>query len=258
MRIYMISLKRDAARREAMQKRFPKYYSQFHIIDAVDAKDASNAELIAKYDKPCPSDKRKPLTQGEKCCAISHVLALENFLQSGDEHCIIIEDDLIGEDADFDDAIALLSANKLNGLTVLGGQEGLKNTKHLIGVQVSGTLWKVSKIARRFLLRTCCYSLDTGTAKLIVSCQLSCLTRADSWSKILPSRVDFFYSENFTHPIDLNKSNLEAERKVDGLFERAYRDGLIRIISNNSIKIATRFIVFLKIRKKLTWGVAKK
>ncbi|WP_180105667.1 MULTISPECIES: glycosyltransferase family 25 protein [unclassified Acinetobacter] len=250
MRIYMISLKRDAARREAMQKRFPKYYSQFHIIDAVDAKDASNAELIAKYDKPCPSDKRRPLTQGEKCCAISHLLVLENFLQSGNEHCIIIEDDIIGEDADFDEVIALLRNNELNGLVVLGGQEGLKNTKYLIGSQVSSALWQVSKVARRFLFRTCCYSLDTETAKLIISSQSTCLTRADAWNKILPNRVDFFYSEKFRHPVDLKLSSLEADRRVDGILRRVYKDGLPQLLINNFTKLLVYFAVILKIRSR--------
>src|SRR5690554_1224432 len=133
MKIYMISLKRDIERREQMQERFPLYYPKFHIIDAVDAKDESSAEFIQKYDKPCPHDKRRPLTKGEKCCAISHLLALEDFLQSGDERCIIIEDDIFGNDRDFDEAIYLTQQTKSEDLVILGGQQGLKNSNYLTG-----------------------------------------------------------------------------------------------------------------------------
>lgn len=251
MKIYMISLKRDIERREQMQKKFPRYYPKFHIIDAVDAKDESSAEIIQKYDKPCPHDKRRPLTKGEKCCAISHLLALEDFLQSGDERCIIIEDDIIGTDDDFDEAISLLQTENPLGLTVLGGQEGLRNSKYIIGSRRSSGLWELSKIARRFLLRTCCYSIDIATANAISSSQLGHLSRADNWSRILSARVTFFYTEKFKHPVELDKSNLESERKVDSLIKNIHQDGLIKITTNIFAKIVISFVTFLRIRKKI-------
>src|SRR5690554_896256 len=139
MKIYMISLKRDIERREQMQKKFPRYYPKFHIIDAVDAKDESSAEIIQKYDKPCPHDKRRPLTKGEKCCAISHLLALEDFLQSGDERCIIVEDDVFGSDNNFDEAADWLDKLNLHGLAVLGGQQGLRGERFIVGREINGS-----------------------------------------------------------------------------------------------------------------------
>lgn len=251
MKIYMISLKRDTARRKAMQKRFPRYYSQFHIIDAVDAKDTNNAELIEKYDKPCPSDKRRPLTQGEKCCAISHLLALQDFINSGHERCIIIEDDIIGSDDDFDKAISLLQVENPTGLTILGGQDGLKNSKYLIGIQESNELWKLSKVAHRFLLRTCCYSLDAATTNLIVNSQLTYLTRADHWSEILPIGVDFFYSKKFKHPVDLGLSTLEMDRRVNGFWRKLYQDGLPKFFVNNYTKVIVYFLIISRMRTRV-------
>ena len=97
----MISLKRDHGRRELIQKQFPKYYSKIKIIEAVDAQDEGNHSLINTFIHPCKHDKRRPLTRGEKCCSISHLLALEEFLKTDQERCIVIEDDIFGGDRCF-------------------------------------------------------------------------------------------------------------------------------------------------------------
>ena len=251
MNIYMISLKRDTKRREQMQQRFPRYYPMFHIIDAIDAKDEASAKIVKRYDNPDPHDKRRPLTTGEKCCSISHLLALQHFLNSGSERCIIIEDDIIGSDSDFDKVTSFLKLENPAGLTILGGQEGLINSRYLIGIQKRDYLWKLSKMARRFLLRTCCYSVDIKTAKLILSSQLNYLSRADNWIRILPINTNFFYIGKFKHPLESNESNLEPERKEGNLFKRAYRDGPTKIATNSSLKIIIFIITRLGIRKKL-------
>ena len=137
------------------------------------------------------------------------------------------------------------------GLTILGGQEGIINSRYLIGIQKSDYLWKLSKMARRFLLRTCCYSVDIKTAKLILSSQLNYLSRADNWIRILPINTNFFYIGKFKHPLESNESNLEPERKEGNLFKRAYRDGPTKIATNSSLKIIIFIITRLGIRKKL-------
>lgn len=236
MKIYMISLTRDLIRREQMKKRFPRYYSQFHIIDAIDAKDEKNTTLIQLYDKPCNQDKRKPLTQGEKCCAISHLLALEYFLQSGYERCIIIEDDIIGTDTDFDVAIALMQKAKPDGLVVLGGQQGLKNSKYLVGSRIFDRFWQVPKVSSIFITRACCYSVETKSAHLILQEQKSCLTRSDFWAKY-KRKITIYYSDIFIHPIDLSDSNLEKERSSLRFVSRLNEDGLRKILYRHYCKI---------------------
>jgi len=247
MKIYMISLKRDIERREQMQKKFPRYYPKFHIIDAVDAKDESSAEIIQKYDKPCPHDKRRPLTKGEKCCAISHLLALEDFLQSGDERCIIIEDDIFGDGRCFRVAIDIINQFQQNGLIILGGQQGLKNSKYLCGVKTHiNDLWYLKEESRQFILRTCCYSVDRSTAKKIIKYQEQGLTRADNWSRLLNKKTKMYYSNLFEHPNDSSMSHLECERKENGVVKKIINDGVLNICKRNFFKITCYLLILTK------------
>lgn len=237
MKIYMISLKRDKERREQMQERFPRYYPKFHIIDAVDAKDESSAEIIQKYDKPCPHDKRRPLTKGEKCCAISHLLALESFLQSGDERCIIIEDDVIGSDDNFDEAIRIAANLNYDGLFVLGGQQGLKNSKYLSGKRLEKyNLYCIANISKLFLLRTCCYSVGRSAAIQILDSQKQFLRRADNWSAIMKTSSKIYYSNLLRHPTELFLSHLETERHTKSFLHKALKDGALNIAKRNLLK----------------------
>lgn len=235
--IYMISLKRDSVRRAQMQKNFSNYYDQIKIIDAIDAKDEKNLLLIENYYKPCKHDKRKPLTLGEKCCSISHILALEAFLKTGQESCIIIEDDLIGTDNDFDGAIKMTNKIKDKDIIILGGQQGLKNAIYLSGMKVNvQNLWLVANIARQFVLRTCCYSVTRQVALRILQSQKRCLTRADSWYLLLNKDISIYYADVFKHPVDLKGSNLEQERKPNSLLMRVYQDGIVNLLLRNAIK----------------------
>ena len=249
----MISLKRDHDRREFIQKQFPRYYSEIKTIEAVDAQNESNHPLINNFMHPCKNDKRRPLTQGEKCCAISHLLALEEFLQTGQERCIIIEDDIIGCDEDFDTTINIVkSVQNLKGLIILGGQQGLKNSKYLAGAKTHYcNIWKVDYLAKRFTLRTCCYSVDRSTAKQIIHLQNKCLTRADNWLRLLDKSADILYADIFQHPTDLIQSNLEKERKTKSVFKLVYQDGFINLLERNIYKALIVFFVKIGLAKKL-------
>lgn len=250
MKIYMISLKRDIERREQMQKKFPRYYPKFHIIDAVDAREESSAKFIQKYDKPCPNDKRRPLTKGEKCCAISHLLALEDFLQSGDERCIIVEDDIIGHDNDFDKSIQMTGNLNVNGLFIFGGQQGLKNSKYLVARKNIKGFWIVPKISITFITRACCYSFDRETAQIIYRAQINCLTRSDNWQKY-KGKFKFYFSDILAHPDDLTKSNLETERSTRGIIFEILADGLKNLMQRNFKKIIIFSLVSFKLFKKI-------
>lgn len=216
-----------------MQKKFPRYYPKFHIIDAVDAREESSAEFIQKYDKPCPHDKRRPLTKGEKCCAISHLLALEDFLQSGDERCIIVEDDVFGSDNNFDEAADWLDKLNLHGLAVLGGQQGLRGERFIVGREINGSGFiELNDLSKEFLSRACCYSVDRACAQGLIRSQKNCLTRADDWSR-LTDNGNMFFSKIFSHPLDLTNSNLEAGRQGKSFFIKIKNDGILNLIRRN-------------------------
>lgn len=248
----MISLKRDTKRREEMQEKFLRYHPKFHIIDAVDAKEKISAELIEKYDKPCPYDKRRPLTKGEKCCAISHLLALEDFLQSGDDRCIIIEDDIIGSDGHFDEALEIAANLNDDSLLVLGGQQGLRNSSYLCGNKTkTDNMWQVTNLSKKFLLRTCCYSVDKKTAKKILKSQKQNLKRADNWLALLGKETKMYYADIFMHPKDLSSSNLERDRRINNFFSKLYADGILNTFRRNIDKSTISIIFHLKFCLKL-------
>lgn len=253
MNIYMISLARDVERRKKMQERFPKNYERFHIVDALDSQDKGSAETVKSHDTPCAHDDRKPLTLGEKCCAISHMMVIDKFLQSGDDRSIIIEDDLIGSDEDIEEAVSITNSLKGNGLLVLGGQQGLKNAKHLSGNKLSENLWRIPSISSPFITRACCYALTRSSAEAILKSQNSCLTRSDFWCKY-SKNIDIFYSDIFLHPIDLSGSSLETERNAGSFMQRVAEDGFKNLTGRFLLKalvgMAVLFGVYSRVEIK--------
>lgn len=251
--IYMISLKRDHARKKLMQKQFPEYYPKIQIIEAVDAQAKSNHSLINNFMHPCKNDKRRPLTQGEKCCAISHLLALEEFLKTDQERCIIIEDDIIGCDADFDTAISITKSIQTKGLVIFGGQQGLKNARFLCGMSTSvNKLWCIPNLSKNFITRACCYSLDRTTAISILNSQKNCLTRADNWQTLISKKTSIFYANIFEHPKDYIQSNLEEERNAHvSVYQKIKSDGVLNIIKRALYKILNIFLCKVGVYEKV-------
>lgn len=253
MKIYMISLNRDIERREQIQQRFPRYYSKFQIIDAVDAREEGSAGIIQKYDKPCSRDKRRPLTKGEKCCAISHIQCLQQFLESNDPYGIVIEDDIEGHDTDFAEALSVVKNLPCGpAIVVLGGQQGMKNAKYLSGQLQDENFWEIPKNSISFLTRACCYALNRDAAEKLVKSQKSCLRRSDTWEYYFKLGIRFFYSDIFKHPIDLKNSRLESDRNIESLFSKTLSDGFVNLILRNYLKLQLSMLKLTSQLKKVT------
>lgn len=92
MKIYVINLKRRTDRKESILSQFEKYnITNYEFIEAIDGQciDSvveANHRLIEKYG--CK------LSSNEIACAMSHRLAYEKIIQSG-ERGIVLEDDAI-------------------------------------------------------------------------------------------------------------------------------------------------------------------
>ena len=96
--IYVISLASDTERRKKLKEQFPIHYSSFQFIEAIDFRGKRKEEISDKY-KECKHNGKRPLTPTEVACSLSHQKAIDHFLRSGNEWCVILEDDILGKDS---------------------------------------------------------------------------------------------------------------------------------------------------------------
>lgn len=247
MKIYLISLIQDKQRRELLKQKFPLHWNQFTWIEAIDAKKEENILITKKYNSNCLENLKKPLTPGEKCCALSHLQCLEKLLQSDDFSCIIIEDDIDGCDTDFLEAIQITKTlPSTPSVAILGGQQGMKNAKHLSGHLLEKNFWSIPKESMPFLTRACCYSINREAAQKIITSQHHCLRRSDIWEYYSTLSIDFFYSNIFRHPLDLKNSHLEAARSSKKFLKNLLSDGL----QKTSRRLFLKTILFTKVLLK--------
>lgn len=255
MKIYLISLERDKQRRNLLKNKFPDHWSKLIWVKAIDASEAKNQMITNNYASHFPQKPRRPLSLGEKCCAISHIQCLQYFLETDDPNCIIIEDDIEGCDTDFIEALRI--AKKLPrdpAIVVLGGQQGMKNAKYLSGYLRDNNFWEIPEKSISFLTRACCYALNREAAKKLLKSQNACLRRSDSWEYYSELGIKFFYSNIFKHPLDLKNSHLEAERENTGVSRKIIADGIsnifFRSLKKASILINITFGQLIKVTVK--------
>lgn len=216
--IYLISLKADVDRRKKVAEQFPAYYEAMCIVEAVNGRELSASEfhrkIVSYYNKT-----GRLMSPSELGCTLSHVRALELFIASGQPYALILEDDIIGDDAAICRIGEIASRLGENDFFVCGGQDGLTRSKFLFGRQeVEPDLFRVSNLSRQHLLRACCYVVTQTTARQIVLRNSAGVVLADYWATYFPSWKNTFYFANLLrHPLDLSCSNIESERKITRL-----------------------------------------
>jgi glycosyl transferase family 25 len=237
--IYLISMKRDKKRREALKKRFPLFFNTLKIVDAIDATLEKSESLINSFLSKGNTTGLSELTKGEQCCALSHVKALEMFLKTNKRWCMIIEDDLIGNDSDFERSLSLindLESLSTGGLLILGGQQGLKNAPYLSGKRINKYLWWIPHYCRFFITRACCYAISRDLASKICSRQKNNLSRSDQWDDLCKKNEKIYYANLFIHPENLNESHIEIERDKHWT-RKLSNDGITKTFIRNIFKL---------------------
>lgn len=91
MKAYLINLERRPDRLRNMTEQLDALGIAFERIDALDARNTSEAELASRFTDDGPLG---VIPKGDKCCALSHVRAWETFAKSGEPHGLILEDDV--------------------------------------------------------------------------------------------------------------------------------------------------------------------
>lgn len=173
------------------------------------------------------SGRRWPLTPGEVGCSLAHLAALKAFLASPDPFLTVYEFDAFVRD-EFAELAPLFSPYEGQPVVLhLGGQEGLMKRSRLFGKVVAHSppvnVWRLARHSTRWLYRTCGYVVNREAAEIIARSYQRRLQRADDWGQLLSGhRCVFLFAPMVSHPLELNRSRLENERR------QLHRPGFLR------------------------------
>lgn len=210
---YLISLEGDFEKRQVLKERFPQNYNNFNLIDAIDGRNILAKEYFLKV-LPFVGVYGRLMSPSELGCTLSHIQALKDFLKSGQERALIIEDDLIGGDFEIELISSLAAKLTENSLLICGGQNGLASRKWLF-VKKKSDFYEVSPASYGNIFRTCCYVVTRSSAIAILKRHKNGVTLADKWSEFfVETDVNIYYVDLFDHPEDLSQSTIEVERNM--------------------------------------------
>lgn len=214
--IRVVSLIGDESRRDNIIAQLQTFHISTYVTSAV------NGKLISAYDyfsmfqsETSKLFGRKYLTPSELGCFLSHKKAIGEFLQSESEWLIVLEDDVSIRNVElFESVIKGGKELNINAIYILGGQDGLKSFKRVIMSPTKGHFRKVLFGTHRWIYRTCCYMVNKVVAKRMYDVMLNTRYISDDWPYIMSKCGvnDVYYSDCFSHPLQLTNSNIEAER----------------------------------------------
>lgn len=94
--LYVINMEKSKDRKEYIQQHFKKYgISEYTFVNAIDGSVEDLSTLILNSDS-------LSITKGEAACSISHLIAIEKWLEESDsEYAIFLEDDVSFETCDY-------------------------------------------------------------------------------------------------------------------------------------------------------------
>lgn len=213
--IYLVSLSGDQHRREALSQRFPGYYPIMEWVQAIDGRILAAADYFS-LAFPSVSNGSRLFSPAEVGCSLSHIKVLERFLDSGCKRCLIIEDDVLGKDTDFDAALTQMSQVGEGAVVIFGGQEGMPSRKYIFG-KSSGVdqLYRLPRYSNDYVHRTCCYGVTRQSAQAILDSHRQHLKLADAWGAFFVSGgIEMYFSKLFSHPVDRRDSHIEQSRLV--------------------------------------------
>lgn len=210
---YLISLRIDENRRNRLASSFRDCYDRFILFEAIDGRalgvDAYYAAIASHFK--CS---KTLMTPGEVGCALSHIGVLEKFLISNERFALVIEDDVIGTDADLGYIDEITQYLDDHSILICGGQLHNRLTKRLVyGQRLVDKVYKVAEASKTYVSRTCCYVVSRDAAKKIIDYQKNSLTVADDWGAFFgDTKFNFYFANILQHPQDLSLSNIEAFR----------------------------------------------
>lgn len=257
MIIYLISLEDDLKRRSELAKRFPEAYPKMHWIKAINGKKISALDYFNFTSKFCKKYQRV-LTPSEVGCSLSHINALKNFLETGEEYALILEDDIIGSDETIDKLEYFFKQYKFEGVCICSSQDMHGKQKYILAKPINNSsVYCISTFSIEFFYQTSAYLISREAAKLIISKQENFMHYADAWSFFMESsNLYFLYTKQFEHPVDVAlDSNIESERSVfrldENFFKRILEQGIFWKVYNRIRNDTVAFFLMLLGFKKI-------
>lgn len=97
MKIFVINMEKDVARKEYIKKIFDRQkIEEYEFVTAVNGKELSENEKNALFDtKEFVKLNAKIPNDSQIGCCLSHQLCYKKLLESKDEWCLILEDDIL-------------------------------------------------------------------------------------------------------------------------------------------------------------------
>lgn len=236
MKIYLISLEQDLQRRTELLNHFPNYYPKMKWIKAVNGKSLSAKEYFSYVEKYFLLH-QKVITPSEVGCTLSHMKALEEFLDTEDQFCLILEDDVRGQDQDIEKLTKVFSNASLKGIFLLRDQNNFGFSKYIFGRKIFN-FYEIPRFSTQFMFGSCAYIIDRESARAVLEHHKKSFEITDAWLRIVQgTRVNFYYSPVFIHPEDLSHSHIENERanfyiNEKNFFKRVYKQGIFWKIGN--------------------------
>lgn len=175
MNIYILSLLSSKTRRRNISTRLIDLCLKFSFYNAIDGR---------KWGQ------KNGLSGAEQACSLGHRKIYEKFLNSNDNWCCILEDDVTVHD-DFKSMLDCLEdsvCKNINeaSLIFLGGQEGLRQHRLYF---VSKLFLKIGEYSifrsfysSKYIYRTCGYVLNRNAASNLIKANMDLEHRADDWN----------------------------------------------------------------------------
>ncbi len=247
MQIYVISIEAENS------PRLIKFIEQPFFKDtAVNYQKIGikGADLATKdYFELAVKGRSQPLSPGEVGCTLSHLEALKQFLASGDDYALILEDDAILPPkltlANLENEVEAIDLPG-NIILSLGGIQ-MKECRKVRGVYKETLFFKktVLEVVPDFYHRVCytvAYIVDQAMAQTLINYH-SMLRRADDWSYLFDfnRNASIYMTYIVDHPVievgerNLELSTIEAEREskkdlAQSQFGASFRRNLAKIL----------------------------
>lgn len=203
MKAYIINLEKSVDRRAYMETLLKPYkdFLDIQFVKAVDGRALTDAQVGEMWNQAGSYDVYgRYMNQPEIGCALSHRKCCEKLLKSGDDVCLIVEDDLVWQDSDVRNVI----------LT----SEKLLQTDNARIILLSGDYWftrkrEVGTICLATIREAVCaqaYLINREAAKKVVNTDRKYL--ADDWFNFKKQGIELYGI--YPHIADQNRRDFKT------------------------------------------------
>lgn len=209
MKVYVLTLPQAEERRRGLRDRFPRWYDGFCFVYGITPSELSCSEYH-RLVVPQLMREHYLIEPSRVCNVLGHKRVWEEFLSSGEDVALVLEDDVLGDDGRLD----LIRSTYPRVLELFGEDlvwhvGVLKNRYISLRETPLYGVYEVPWIARRYVTGAWSYLLTRRSASAMAKMQEDCLDIVDRWHRVIPRETRFLCSDILAHPPD-NKSYIRS------------------------------------------------